>query len=363
MAGDRRFFCYKDVLPFAAMVTMECTNVGLNTLYKAATLRGMSYHVFIVYSYAVAAVLLLPAPFFSTRSRVLPPVNFSIVSKIGLLGIIGCTSQVMGYTGIIYSSPTLASAISNLVPAFTFILAVVFRMETLSFSKESTRAKFLGTVVSVTGAFVVTLYKGPKLIWSLSPPSVSGSVSVNSSQPNWTLGGVFLTSEYILVPLWYIVQTQIMKEYPAELTVVFFYNLIVSILAAIVGVFTEPDSSSWTIKPDIALASILCSGVLGSCLNNSVHTWALRLKGPLFVSMFKPLSIAIAVAMGVMFLGDDLYLGSVIGATIISIGFYTVMWGKAKEDMIHDEVINLESSSTPRSPLLQYYKDEDMESK
>ncbi|KAJ9564812.1 hypothetical protein OSB04_000778 [Centaurea solstitialis] len=368
MAADhRRYYCYKDLLPFAAMVTMECTNVGLNTLYKAATLRGMSYHVFIVYSYAVAAFLLLPAPFFSTRSRVLPKVNFSIVSKIGLLGIIGCTSQVMGYTGIIYSSPTLASAISNLVPAFTFILAVLFRMETLSFSKKSTRAKFLGTVISVTGAFVVTLYKGPKLIWSLSshsnPPPVSVSVSLNSSQPNWTLGGLFLTTEYILVPLWYIVQTQIMKEYPAELTVVFFYNLIVSILAAIVGVFSEPNSSSWKIKPDIALASILCSGVLGSCLNNSVHTWALRLKGPLFVSMFKPLSIAIAVAMGVMFLGDDLYLGSVIGATIISIGFYTVMWGKANEDVINDDVINSESSSISRSPLLQYYKDEDMESK
>ncbi|KAJ0433058.1 hypothetical protein HanOQP8_Chr17g0656951 [Helianthus annuus] len=100
-----------------------------------------------------------------------------------------------------------------------------------------------------------------------------------------------------------------MKEYPAELTVVFFYNLIVSLLAAIVGAFTEPDSSAWRIMPDIALASILCSGVLGSCLNNSVHTWALRVKGPLFVAMFKPLSIAIAVAMGVMFLGDDLYLG------------------------------------------------------
>ncbi|XP_071696249.1 WAT1-related protein At3g28050-like [Rutidosis leptorrhynchoides] len=365
MASERTYFFYKDVLPFAAMVTMECTNVGLNTLYKAATLRGMSYHVFVVYSYAVAAFLLLPAPFFSGRSSVLPPVNFSIVSKIGLLGIIGCTSQIMGYTGIIYSSPTLASAISNLVPAFTFILAVIFRMETLSFSKKSTRAKFMGTIVSVAGAFVVTLYKGPKII-DLSSSHLSSSspkLSLGSPQPNWAIGGLFLSTEYILVPLWYIVQTQIMKEYPSELTVVFFYNLIVSILAAIVGAFSEPDSSVWKIKPDIALVSILCSGVLGSCLNNSVHTWALRLKGPLFVAMFKPLSIAIAVAMGVMFLGDDLYLGSVIGATIISIGFYTVMWGKGKESTIKDKVINLESSSTPTSPLLQNYKDEDMESR
>ncbi|XP_052625419.1 WAT1-related protein At3g28050 isoform X1 [Lactuca sativa] len=361
MAGDGRYYCYKEVLPFAAMVTMECTDVGINTLYKAATLRGMSYHVFIVYSYAIAAFLLLPAPFLTSRSTVVPPVNFSIVSKIGLLGIIGYMSQVMGYNGIIYSSPTLASAISNLVPALTFILAVIFRMETLSFTKKSTRAKFFGTIVSVIGALVVTLYKGPKLIWSLTPsPSQSPTVSLSSSQSNWALGGLFLTSEYILVPLWYIVLTQIMKEYPSELTVVFFYNLIVSILAAIEGSFTEPDSSSWKIKPDIPLASILCSGVLGKCISNSVDTWVLCLKGPLFVAMFKPLSIVIAFTLGVMFLGDDLYLGSVIGAMIISIGFYTVMWGKSKEDLVKDEVINLESSSTPRSPLLQY-KDEDME--
>lgn len=50
-------------------------------------------------------------------------------------------------------------------------------------------------------------------------------------------------------------------------------------------------------------------GVFGSCLNNTVHTWALHLKGPVFVAMFKPLSIAIAVAMGAMFLGDALHLG------------------------------------------------------
>lgn len=69
MAGGN---CYRDVLPFTAMVTMECTNVGLNTLFKAATLKGMSYHVFVVYAYAIAAIVLLPAPFISHRSLFLP---------------------------------------------------------------------------------------------------------------------------------------------------------------------------------------------------------------------------------------------------------------------------------------------------
>ena len=54
-------------------------------------------------------------------------------------------------------------------------------------------------------------------------------------------------------------QTQIMKEYPAELTVVFFYNLYVSIIGAIVALITEGTSSAWFVRPNIALASILCS--------------------------------------------------------------------------------------------------------
>ncbi|KAH9790549.1 WAT1-related protein [Citrus sinensis] len=264
----------------------------------------------------------------------------------------------MGYTGINYSSPTLASAISNLTPAFTFVLAIIFRMEKVACRKASSQAKVLGTIVSIAGAFIVTLYKGPR-ITTIASPKVSLSHALRSSNSNWAVGGLFLTAEYILVPLWYIVQTQIMKEYPAELTVVFLYNLCVSFVAAIVGLITERDSMAWKVGPGIALASVMCSGLFGSCMNNSVHTWALRLKGPVFVAMFKPLSIAIAVAMGVIFLGDTLYLGSLVGATIISLGFYTVMWGKAKEEVSEDPgVDSQESAAAQKVPLLQSRKNE-----
>lgn len=52
-------------------------------------------------------------------------------------------------------------------------------------------------------------------------------------------------------------------------------------------------------------------------------------------------------------------LGSLIGAMIISIGFYTVMWGKAKEELTEDYgASTLGSPSTQKVPLLQSYKDE-----
>ncbi|XP_023550506.1 WAT1-related protein At3g28050-like [Cucurbita pepo subsp. pepo] len=364
MAGSGTYLM-EAALPFPAMISMECINVGLNTLFKAATASGMSHHVFVVYSYSLAALLLLPSPFISRRSRRLPPLSFSVLSKIALLGLIGSSSQIMGYTGINYSSPTLASAISNLVPAFTFILAVIFRMEKVVLKRHSSQAKVMGTIISIAGAFVVTLYKGPRIILSSAPTALSLHHPLPSSHSNWVIGSLLLTAEYILVPLWYIVQTRIMKEYPDEATVIFFYNLTVAFIAAIVGVVLETDPSAWILKQHTALASVLCSGLFGSCLNNTVHTWALRLKGPVFVAMFKPLSIVVAIVMGVLFLGDSLYLGSVVGASIISIGFYTVMWGKAKEERgageekeeghTHNLNGNKESHEDQRVPLLGSY--------
>ncbi|CAN1272750.1 WAT1-related protein At3g28050 [Linum perenne] len=334
-------YVYRDVLPFSAMVIMQSVAVGLNTLFKAATMEGMSYHVFVAYIHAIGAlVLLLPAHFFSYRSRVVPPLSFHVVCKIGFLGMIGSSSQIMGYTGINYSSPTLDSAISNITPAFTFILAVAFRMEKIVVRRRWSQAKVIGAIVSIGGAIVVTLYKGTAL--------TTAATSQSTSQ-NWVLGGFFLTCQYILVPLWYIVQvyallcslvikTQIMKEYPDELTVVFLYDLVVSIVAAVVALITEGTSpTAWILGPNIALASVFCSGILGSCLNIIVHTWALRIKGPVFVAMFRPLSIVIALVMGVVFLGDTLHLGSLVGAAVISIGFYTMMWGKAQEEQDLEE--------------------------
>ncbi|XP_042024510.1 WAT1-related protein At3g28050-like isoform X2 [Salvia splendens] len=274
-----------------------------------------------------------------------------------LLGAVGYASQIMGYTGINYGSPTLASAMSNLAPAFTFLLAVIFRMEKVELSSRTSRAKLAGTIISISGAFVVTFYKGPTInaSFSSSPPSLHQLV-LDSPRSDWIIGSLFLTVEYMLVPVWYILVTHIMKEYPSEFTIIFFYTSSVSVLAAIAGTFAEPDSSKWMIRPNVALVSMLCSGVFNCCINNSVHSWALHLRGPVYVAMFKPLSIAIAAAMGVVFLGDTLYLGSIIGATIIVIGFYTVMWGKAQEEFgefVIETTTDLESSMDQNHPLLQ----------
>jgi len=44
-------------------------------------------------------------------------------------------------------------------------------------------------------------------------------------------------------------------------------------------------------------------------MSNVIYAWTLNLKGAVFVTSLRPLQIVIAVAMGVVFLNDTLYIG------------------------------------------------------
>lgn len=133
------------------------------------------------------------------------------------------------------------------------------------------------------------------------------------------------------------VQTQIMEIYPEEISVVLFYNMCATLISALVCLFAERDFNSWKLKPGVSLVAVIYSvvikpynslystysyllissfeaetlfqGFFDTSLGSVIHTWGLHLKGPVYVSLFKPLSIAIAVAMASIFLGDALHLG------------------------------------------------------
>lgn len=142
-------------------------------------------------------------------------------------------------------------------------------------------------------------------------------------------------------------QAWIIRDYPSGLMMAFIGCIIITPLSAGVALVAERGhTEAWTLKPDIELISIACTvsftemqspnnhchvnsdfstlscdfqvslqlsvelqAVFGVGVRNIIVAWACKLKGPLFVSMFKPVGMIAASVMGVSLLGDTLYLG------------------------------------------------------
>ncbi|PWA65618.1 nodulin MtN21 /EamA-like transporter family protein [Artemisia annua] len=316
---ERGKLFYKDVLPFAAMIMIELMLVGGNTLFKSASVEGINSYVFTFYVFLLGFIFLLPCLIINYRSTSIPPIKFSIVGKIAMLSVLMYLSQIFGYIGLKYSSPTLSSIMSNLSPAFTFVLAFFFRMEKIHLRSYTSLAKIIGTIISISGAVIATLYSGPSLL--------SSSISMN-----WIIGGVLLAGQYFLLAFALVAQAKILQVYSVDLMVVFVFGLSGLFVAGLAALVMANDVEAWKLKSNAVLITVLYMGFSSGFFNVVAQIWVLRLKGPVYVAMFKPLTIVIAVIMGVLFLGDSLHLGSFIGGMIITIGFYGVVWGKAEEE-------------------------------
>lgn len=336
---------------YVGMVGAQIAQVLLMIVSKYAIADGMSNYSFIFYSNALASLILLPLAFIFHRSANRPPLTSIVICGVFAIGLLGFLAQIFGYSGISYSSATLATTILNLIPGFTFILAILCRMEAVNFGSSTTQAKSIGTVVSIAGAILVTLYKGPPIIPSPLKSEISKHLLVQPS--NWVIGGVFLAIDCIFASMCIISQAFVLKKYPAVMVVMFSYCFVCTILSVLTSLIVEADLSTFSLQPKKRLLSILYSGIFGSAFQVTVQAWCLQRKGPLFVAMFHPVGIVISTLIGVIFLGDGFYLGSLVGSVVVVIGFYTVMWGKAKEQIM---VVNTGGSSklhNAGAPLLQ----------
>ncbi|GKA09279.1 EamA domain, WAT1-related protein [Tanacetum coccineum] len=320
-----------DVLPFVAMLLLICLDMAVLTIVKAAMNGGMESIVYVIYHNSLGTLILLP--FFVVhmfRNVGLPPLTFHILFRFFILGLFG--------VGNGYADTHARARTSEDSPSPSY---AVFRMEKISLRSSSSRAKLLGTIIAISGAMVFTFYQGPTLLKTTfyqgptllkTTPSSDSPNHLPLSQPsNWVFGGSIILIAGIFRSIYYVLQTATVREFPDQQTVVFFYCLFGTIQCIALSPFLVNSRSSWVLPPGIGMTAVLLGALYSTAFHSTVVTWCLRKKGPVFVAMFMPLSIVIALLMGVTFLGDSLYLGSVIGTTIVAAGFYSVMWGQAKE--------------------------------
>uniref|UniRef100_A0A6N2M5S8 WAT1-related protein n=1 Tax=Salix viminalis TaxID=40686 RepID=A0A6N2M5S8_SALVM len=324
-----------EAAPFTVMVMMEGCTIALTILAKTALSRGMSPFVFAVYTNALGTLLLLPYSFFLHRERI-------------------ALSQNLAFVGLSYSSPIVVCVMGLLTPAFSFILSLVLRTSKVEWRRSSFQFKVIGTLITVMGAISVVIYKGPYIRPSSSSHELQHSkhqLFVFYSAPdNWILGCILLAASFFCVSLWNIIQLDTIKHYPQVMKIASFYSLAGTIQCAIFSLIVERNLDAWRLKLNMELLLIVITAIFGSVVRSSVQISFTRMKGPFYAPLFQPFRVFWATFFGVSFFVNGLHYGSVIGAVISGAGYYTVTWGRMREDEQQEESVK---SSDEKIPLLQ----------
>ncbi|KQK02427.1 WAT1-related protein At3g18200 [Brachypodium distachyon] len=341
---------HEKVKLFMGVLALQLMLAGFHIVSRAALNMGVSKLVFIVYRNLISLALLAPfAYFLEKKDR--PPLTFSLLAEFFVLALIGITANQGFYLlGLYHLSPTYASAIQNTVPAITFVMAAVLRLEQVDLGRRHGVAKVVGTVVSVGGATVITLYKGIPL-FARHNLHVQSMVELASSSPifNWTLGCIFILGHCLSWSGWMVLQVPVLKRYPARLSLITMTCVFGLLQFLVIAAFTEEDLSRWKVSSGGELFTILYAGLVASGVAFALQIWCIDRGGPLFTAVFQPVQTVAVAVMAAVILGDQLYTGGIIGAVLIVIGLYFVLWGKSEEK--RTKVLNQDPDTVTRHLL------------
>uniref|UniRef100_A0A804QFH4 WAT1-related protein n=1 Tax=Zea mays TaxID=4577 RepID=A0A804QFH4_MAIZE len=311
---------------YAAVVLIRIMYSGMHVMSKVALDQGMNPLVFLFYRHTTAALVLIPVTFVVERRKA-KPVTFKIGWKMFIHALYGVTAcGDLFNLGLNYTSATSSSALYNVQPVVTFILAVIFGMETLKLTRFHGKVKFAGILFCVAGVTILAFYEGP-MFRSFNHhhlfqnggggggSSAAGAGDTHSKK-QWVLGIFLMTLSNVLAGLWTVLQ------------------------AFLVAVAVERDFSKWRLGWNVGLAAIIYSGVIVTALSYYMQMWTIAKRGPVFLAMSMPLTFVFTIVISSFVIGDAVSLGSIFAGALLVGGLYNVFWGKSIEERDDDDLMN-----------------------
>ncbi|KAI4378607.1 hypothetical protein MLD38_016064 [Melastoma candidum] len=333
MNKDEMNAWFRKAKPFLAVIFLQVGLAGMDLLCKAALNKGMSNYVLVVYRHAVATLFISPFALVLDK-KIRPKMTLPVFIRIMVLGLLEpVIDQNLYYLGMKNTTATFAAAMCNILPAITFIMACLLRLEKVKIRSIRSQAKVFGTMATVTGAMIMTLIKGPiiELFWqngsAISPSRTNGTTLHSSIK-----GSLMITVGCFSWACFMVLQAITLQSYPAELSLTGWICLLGTLEGAAVALVMEKgNTSAWSIHWDSRLLAAVYSGIICSGVAYYIQGVVMKDRGPVFVTAFNPLSMVIVAILSSFILAEQLFLGRVIGAVVIVAGLYLVVWGKSKD--------------------------------
>ncbi|KAJ8441907.1 hypothetical protein Cgig2_014376 [Carnegiea gigantea] len=320
-------------LPAAGMVSMQFVYATLALMNRAALLKGMSPWVFIFYRQTIATLVISPFAYFIRGALMWSKMgmkSFLLILVTAFIGVV--LNQAAYFEGLYMASSSIASAASNLTPAVTFLIAAFMGLEQVNIKTMTSLAKIGGTAICVGGALSMALLRGPKLLNTQLQPLNSWLLqSLGLNDQTWLLGCLCLFAGSCCWSLWLILQVSVIAHYPDHLCLSAWMCFVSMLQAGLIAFFLEPDSRAWNLSSGLELSACMVSGILGSGIQFFVQSWCISRRGPFYSAMFTPLCTVITTVLACIFLHEEVYIGSLLGAVAVIIGLYVVLWGKSQE--------------------------------
>jgi hypothetical protein len=134
-------------------------------------------------------------------------------------------------------------------------------MEKVDMKKVRCQAKIAGTLVTVAGAMLMTLYKGPlmELAWTkhssypVHGESPAAAPAADISGRDWFLGSLFIIIATLAWASLFVLQTHTIKQYSAQLSLTTLICGVGTLQAVVVAFAMERSVSVWAIGFDMNL--------------------------------------------------------------------------------------------------------------
>ncbi|KAK8283994.1 hypothetical protein V6Z12_D08G130500 [Gossypium hirsutum] len=240
---------------YMAMVVVQFAYGGSNILIKIALERGLNQFVF-----------LPPSPAYVLEKKERPSLSLPMFGQIFLFSSLGTTIHLnLYFAASAYTSPTVATAWSNVIPSLTFLMAVFLRMENVKIRSGSGGAKVSGTFWR--GGFQLKGFVERPLI------NIYG-----------TNGSALDLVSYIAWSGWLILQAEV---YPPQLSLNALICFIASFQSSVLALFFARNPLLWRLERNVQLLTITLLQ---------------------FSAMFIPLLVIVAIFSAIVF-AERLHLG------------------------------------------------------